>query len=53
MKIRFYHWWIYRLYYKYWTPILATHPDMVRAQVQWMSQWLENFDKDIDDIEKL
>lgn len=40
MKIRFYHWWIYKLYYWFWTPILKTRPRMVQGQMDWMKKWL-------------
>lgn len=34
LKIRFYHWWIYRLYRWTWNPILRLRPEMVRMMAQ-------------------
>jgi hypothetical protein len=42
IKIRFYHWWIYKLYHKTWTPIFNANPQMVHAQVKWQTDWLKN-----------
>lgn len=28
MKIKFYHWWVYKLFYKVWNPIFETRPDL-------------------------
>lgn len=41
MKIRFYHWWIYELYYYFWTPIFKANPKMLRGCVEYSKQWLE------------
>ncbi len=41
MKIRFYHWWIRRLYFRTWSPLMAVRPEMVRAEIEWMTGWLE------------
>ena len=30
MKIRFYHWWVYRLFYYFWNPILTQNPQLAR-----------------------
>jgi len=30
MKIRFYHWWVYRLFYYFWNPILMQKPQLAR-----------------------
>lgn len=42
MKIRFYHWWVYKLYFRLWSPILVERPEMVRGQVEWMTRWLDD-----------
>lgn len=41
-KIRFYHWWAYRLYRWLWTPILSERPSMVKAMRDWKSDWLSH-----------
>lgn len=41
MKIRFYHWWIYKIYFKTWARIYADRPGMLRYQVEWMTRWLD------------
>lgn len=48
MKIRFYHWWIYKLYYKFWTPILEQRPDMVKEIIDHMLKW-QDHQKKYDD----
>lgn len=40
MKIRFYHWWAYKLYFWLWTPILESRPAMVEAITNHMNRWL-------------
>lgn len=40
MKIRFYHWWVYKLYFYLWTPIYEDKPEMIKGQVEWMEEWL-------------
>lgn len=40
MKIRFYHWWIYKLFYKFWTPILKDRPDMLKLIIDNGNSWL-------------
>ena len=42
-KIRFYHWWIYELYYWAWTPILASRPDMVEEMIRHHREWLKMY----------
>lgn len=42
-KIRFYHWWIYRLYYWAWTPILASRPDMIEEMINHHREWLKMY----------
>ena len=41
MKIRFYHWWIYKLYFKFWTPIFQDRPDMLKLITDGSNAWLE------------
>lgn len=41
IRIRFYHWWIYKLYHWAWNPILRERPEMVNAIVDYMIDWLE------------
>lgn len=45
MKIRFYHWWIYRLYRYVWTPIYRAKPDLFREVMEYQSAWLERREK--------
>jgi hypothetical protein len=40
MKIRFYHFWVYRLFHWVWTPIFKERPDMHRAFVEHGQGWL-------------
>lgn len=40
MNIRFYHRWIYWLYYRTWTPIYRAKPHLLTAQIDWMSRYL-------------
>lgn len=42
MKVRWYHWLIYRLYHRLWTPIYSERPWMVEAQIDYMQSWLTN-----------
>ena len=28
MQIKFYHWWVYKLFYRVWNPIFAARPDL-------------------------
>lgn len=49
MKIRFYHWWVYSLYYKLWAPILASRPEMVQSHIDWMTEWLAYREKIINE----
>lgn len=41
MSIRFYHWWLYRLFWKVWSPILSERPAMVRVIRDWTDEWLK------------
>ena len=41
MKIRWYHWWVYNLFYWVWTPIYKSHPEMVAGTVKHMTIWLK------------
>jgi hypothetical protein len=40
MKIRLWHWWVYRLYVYLWTPILKTRPGWVVYMRDHMNRWL-------------
>lgn len=37
--IRFYHWWIYRLFRATWNPILRDRPVMLDRFLSYMSDW--------------
>lgn len=52
MKIRFYHWWIYKLYYRIWNPIFTENPDMVRAIRDWNQDWLDQREYEIQQRRK-
>ena len=41
MKIRFWHWWIYRLYSWAWSPILTSNPAMVWGMTEYQKRWLK------------
>ena len=41
MKIRFYHWWVYKLYYYFWNPIFMERPSMVKAYIDHAQEWLD------------
>ena len=41
MKIRFYHWWVYRLYFWLWTPILIDKPQMTKGIHEFMGEWIK------------
>ena len=41
MKIRFWHRWIYSLYFHTWTPIYRAKPHLLTAQIDWMNRYLD------------
>lgn len=41
MRIRFYHLWVYRLFFWVWTPIFRARPDIHQAFVQWGQGWID------------
>jgi hypothetical protein len=41
-KIRFYHYWIYKLYFYLWTPILAERPHYVYNMIVWMQSYMDH-----------
>lgn len=41
MKIRFWHRWIYWLYFHTWTPIYRAKPLLVAVQIDWMERFLD------------
>lgn len=49
MKIRWYHWLLYRLYHAVWGSLLEERPHMVRKIHQHMGQWLNRQDQKILD----
>lgn len=49
MKIRWYHWLVYKLYYKVWGPILATRPDMVKLLHSYSAAWIAQHEQQIQD----
>lgn len=40
MKIRFYHWWVYKLYYWVWSPIYESNPHLLKQVVKHQNAWL-------------
>lgn len=42
MRIRFYHYWVYRLWAYFWEPILRSRPDMAENLKWHLSTWIEN-----------
>lgn len=47
MKIKFYHWWIYRLFFRVWTPIFKERPDIHKAFVKQGVDWIEKREQEI------
>jgi hypothetical protein len=41
MKIRWYHWLVYKLFYRMWNPIFKSRPDMAKFFVDYMNQWVK------------
>lgn len=41
MKIRFYHWWVYKLFYRVWNPIFANDHARARFFIERFTLWLE------------
>ena len=41
MKIRFYHWWVYKLYYWVWSPIYESNPHLLKEVVRHQNSWLK------------
>lgn len=41
MKIRFYHWWIYKLYKYFWNPIYREKPILLQAQIDHANKWIK------------
>jgi hypothetical protein len=39
MQIRFYHIWVYKLFFLVWSPILKSRPDVVSAFRDNIDQW--------------
>ena len=46
MKIRWYHWMVYRLFHWVWNPIFEHHPHLTQYMITHMSQWIE--DKNVE-----
>jgi hypothetical protein len=40
--IRWYHWLIFRIFRKLWTPILVNRPALIVIMKDWLSIWLDN-----------
>lgn len=40
-KVRFYHWWVYKLFYKMWEPLLKERPDLALFMQEYMKGYLE------------
>ena len=38
-KIRFYHWWVYRLFHWMWNPIFRTNPGILDKFEKGVLQW--------------
>ena len=47
MKLRFYHIWVYKLFYYVWTPVLKTRPDIVQEMANWNNGWLAQHEAEI------
>lgn len=42
MKVRFYHWWIYRLFVYTWNPIFRDKPKMLAFIESWIGEWRQH-----------
>lgn len=40
-KIRFYHWWVYKLYKYLWDPIFIERPEMLKACIKRSQDWVD------------
>lgn len=49
MKIRWYHWLIYKLFYRMWNPIFRSNPHLTRYFVDYMEGYMQNNHSDIGD----
>jgi hypothetical protein len=47
MKIRFYHMWVYRLYFWIWTPILRSRPMMLKGMIEYQIEWLNRREDEV------
>ena len=43
-KITWYHWLIFRIFRKIWSPVLANRPVYILLMRDWLSTWLDNVD---------
>ena len=50
MKIRFYHWWIYSLFYRTWNPILRENKDMLDYFAECVNAWRRAQGKPADEV---
>jgi hypothetical protein len=41
MKIRFYHWWVYKLFRLVWNPIFASNAKLTRHYASMITGWLD------------
>jgi hypothetical protein len=41
MKIRFYHWWVYKLFRLVWNPIFASNAKLTRHSASIIPGWLD------------
>lgn len=47
MKIRFYHWWIYKLYHKFWSPIFEDKPWLLKEVIRHQQEWIDEREQEI------
>ena len=47
MKIRFYHRWIYKLFYRVLDPVFQAHPYMVRQMRDHNQAWLDMYEAEV------
>jgi hypothetical protein len=44
MKIRFYHWMLYRLFHRVWSPIFASNTKLARHYAGMFTGWLDEME---------
>lgn len=48
IKIRWYHWMLYKVFFYVWNPILNQNPQMVRVILQHLNAWMKQNARPVD-----